>query len=184
MPSTRKQEAREKRSRQSDVMSDIENMDVMLGGYSRSELESNSEDRSNEVNLGPDRPRQETIRNSEDFRSLLNTNSRDNSEITIETARLINSEVTNQVSRKLNELKKDLNTQILDSINLAINEKVLPAFQNTIGSQLNGFRANMDHRFSRLNRTADVRNLKKTLENLPESNLNSCDLHNLTRENS
>ena len=33
MPSTRKQKAREKRSRQSDVMSDIENLDVMLGNY-------------------------------------------------------------------------------------------------------------------------------------------------------
>ena len=36
MPSTRKQKAREKRSRQSDVMSDIENMDVMLGNYQES----------------------------------------------------------------------------------------------------------------------------------------------------
>ena len=33
MPSTRKQKAKEKRSRQSDVMSDIENLDVMLGNY-------------------------------------------------------------------------------------------------------------------------------------------------------
>ena len=30
MPSTRKQKAKEKRSRQSDVMSDVENPDVML----------------------------------------------------------------------------------------------------------------------------------------------------------
>ena len=35
MPSTRKQKAKEKLSRQLDVMSDIENMDVMLGTYSR-----------------------------------------------------------------------------------------------------------------------------------------------------
>ena len=34
MPSTRKQKAKEKRSRQSDVMSDLENMKVMLGNYS------------------------------------------------------------------------------------------------------------------------------------------------------
>ena len=31
MPSTRKPKAREKRARQSDVMSDIESLDVMLG---------------------------------------------------------------------------------------------------------------------------------------------------------
>ena len=33
MSSTRKQKAREKRSRQSDVMSDLEDMNVMLGSY-------------------------------------------------------------------------------------------------------------------------------------------------------
>ena len=35
MPSTRTQKAKEKRSRQSDVLSDLENMDVMLGRYPR-----------------------------------------------------------------------------------------------------------------------------------------------------
>ena len=38
MPSTRKQKAKDKRSRQSDVMSDIENLDVMLGNYPDSEV--------------------------------------------------------------------------------------------------------------------------------------------------
>ena len=33
MPSTRKQKAKEKRARQSDVLSDLENMNVMLGNY-------------------------------------------------------------------------------------------------------------------------------------------------------
>ena len=37
MPSTRKQKAKEKRSRQSDVLSDIENLDVMLGNYQENE---------------------------------------------------------------------------------------------------------------------------------------------------
>ena len=35
MPSSRKQKAREKRSRKSDVMSDIENLEVMLGNYQK-----------------------------------------------------------------------------------------------------------------------------------------------------
>ena len=38
MPSTRKQKAKEKRSRQSDVMSDIENLDVILGNYANSDI--------------------------------------------------------------------------------------------------------------------------------------------------
>ena len=55
MHSTRKQKAEEKRSRQPDVMSDVENLDIMLGSYSRndvdtqlSENEENADLRSNE----------------------------------------------------------------------------------------------------------------------------------------
>ena len=38
MPSTRKQKAKDKRSRQSDVMPDIENLNVMLVNYPESEI--------------------------------------------------------------------------------------------------------------------------------------------------
>ena len=38
MPSTRMQKAKDKRSRQSDVKSDIENLDVMLASYPDSEV--------------------------------------------------------------------------------------------------------------------------------------------------
>ena len=47
MPSTRKQKAREKRSRQSDVMSDIENLDVMLRSYQRENNEFRGENNEN-----------------------------------------------------------------------------------------------------------------------------------------
>ena len=40
MPSTRKQKAKERRSRHLDIMSDIENDDVMLGNYSREDESS------------------------------------------------------------------------------------------------------------------------------------------------
>ena len=49
-------------------------MHVIVGGYPRHELESNPEDRNNEVDHESDKPRQEVIQNSEDFGSLLNTN--------------------------------------------------------------------------------------------------------------
>ena len=51
MPSTRKQKAKEKRSRQSDVMSDLENVDIMLGNYSRKELDSQLGERETELDL-------------------------------------------------------------------------------------------------------------------------------------
>ena len=76
-------------------MSDTENLDIMLGSCSRNELESNSIDRNDEMDQESDRTRQDIAQNSDDFRSLLNSNSRENSESTVETMRLVNSEISN-----------------------------------------------------------------------------------------
>ena len=134
MPSTRKQKAKERRSRQLDIMSDVENVDVMLGSYSGN-IEGNDHS-ENELNLDSESCRLQ--RNSNvtggDFRSLL-TNSRENSEITIETTRLINDEISSQLSRKLNEIKTSLNSQIQNAISAAITNTVLPSLQNTLNMQ-------------------------------------------------
>ena len=57
MPSTRKQKAEERRSRQMDLMSVVENVDIVLGSYSRDE--NGNDGSENEVNLdsGSSRPR-------------------------------------------------------------------------------------------------------------------------------
>ena len=135
MPSTRKQKAKERRSRQIDLMSDIENVDIMLGSYSR-DVDGNNES-ENEVNLdsGSSRPQQNSNLVGEDFRSLLNTNSRENSEITIETTRLINDEISSQLSRKLNEIKTSLSSQIQNAISAAITNTMRPSIQNTLNMQ-------------------------------------------------
>ena len=150
MPSTRKQKAKQRRSRQVDLMSDTENVDVILGSYSRNELDSNSVNMNNAVDLGSDRTRQDIIQNSEDFRSLLISSSRKNSETTIETMRLVNSEV----SKMIDELKRDLNTEIADTINSIISEKVHRNSQITVISQNPVFREEVDHGSSGLSRTA------------------------------
>ena len=93
MPSTRKQKVTEKRSRQSYVMSDLENMDVMLGNYSRNDLDSKREAEGDSESNGL----QTVNAASDDYRSLINTNKRTKSGITIETARMINNAVTTQV---------------------------------------------------------------------------------------
>ena len=104
MPSTRKQKAKEKRSRQLVIMSDVETVDVMLGSYTRNE--DRDDQSQNDLNLDSEsgRPQRDSKLTGEDFRSLL-TNSRENSEITVETTRLIIEEISNQMSRRLNEIK-------------------------------------------------------------------------------
>ena len=66
------------------MLSDVENFDIMLGSYSRDD--ERNEQRESELNLdsGTSRPQQNSNLAGEDFRSLPNTNSRENSEFTIE----------------------------------------------------------------------------------------------------
>ena len=134
MPSTRKQRAKEKRSRHSDVMSDIENLDVMLGNYTHSE--NRDQEAIDQIEIDPEsRRRQQALdQNESNYRSLLNTNLSENSEITVETSRMINSEIPSQMSRKIEEMKSDLNSHILEVINSAIEERFLPSIENVITS--------------------------------------------------
>ena len=121
----------------------------MLGNYSRNEFDSQLGER--ETELDPESNGLQTANPIiEDFRSLINTKSRENSEITIETALLIDNEITSQVTRKLDEIRSDLNTQILNVINSAIAEKVLPSIQNVLGVQNPGSDAIRDPQSGRL----------------------------------
>ena len=101
MPSTRKQKAKEKRSRQSDVLSDIKNLDVMLGNYANSDIRD--QDTVDQIEIDPESSRRQQSFSQEEsnYRSLLNTNLSENSEITVETSRAISSEISSQMSRKL-----------------------------------------------------------------------------------
>ena len=73
MPSTRKLKAEEKRSRQSDVMSDFENLDVMLGSYKRVNCEVQERTSENKMDLESSRREESSNHNENDYRSFLNT---------------------------------------------------------------------------------------------------------------
>ena len=156
MPSTRKQKAKQKRSRQSDVMSDLENMNVMLGNYpgSRSDEELNE---NIEVDSRSDGTRTDVVRKYEDYRTLLSSDDRIDSEIPVETTRFIADEIAQQISRKLDELKRNLNTQITESINSAIHDSILPSIQNSLSGQNSGLETNVDSRSGRLSRNTKGR---------------------------
>ena len=162
-------------------MSDVEIVNIMLGSYSRDDEENNCS--KNEANLdsGSSRLQQNSNVIGEDFRSLLNTNSRENSEIVIDTTSMISEEISNQMSRKLNEIKTGLSFQIQYAISNAITEKIRPFIQNTLevqGEEITpwwtkgpmGYAANLtmgDRRSSGLQRNSEVENAQKTWGNRP-----------------
>ena len=129
MPSTRKQKAKEKRSRQSDVMSDLENIDVMLGVYPGNQSDDEIGDENVDIDSRSNGPIQEKVQTCENFRALKNTENRNGNENLDDTNRRNNSKVTNHVTMKLGELKRDFNIQIMESTNSAIHETILPSLQ-------------------------------------------------------
>ena len=135
MPSTRKQKAKEKRSRQSDVMSDIENLDVMLGSYQRDNSEMQDRTSENEIDSESNRRGGRSNQNENNYRSYLNTNLSENSCLTVETSKAISSQISSRMSRKFEELQSSLNSQILDVIKTAIDTRVLPSIKNAVRRQ-------------------------------------------------
>ena len=79
----------------------------------------------------------------------MNTNVSENSGITVETSRAISSEISSQMSKKFEEMQTNLNSQILDIINAAIETKVLPSIKNIVKSQNSAKITNLDLRSDR-----------------------------------
>ena len=166
------------------MKSDVEIVDEILGSFSRDD--ERNEQSENELNLdsASSRPQQNSNLAGEDFRSLLNTNSRENSEITIETNRIIGDETASHVTRKLNDIKSSLNLQIQEAINTAITEKVLPSIENSL---LAHGRANLtmgDHWSSGLQRNSEVINPQKTKGNLIKMRFSCSNLLKTSRDSS
>ena len=170
MPSTRKQKAKKKRSRHSDAMSDIGNLDVMLGNYTNGE--NGDQEAIDQIEIDPEsgRRQQDLDQNESNYRSLLNTNLSENSEITVETSRGINSEISSQMSRKIEKMKSDLNSHILEVINSAIEERILPSIENVITSNRKAKNTKWDLR-------SDGRHPDRNIQTTQNSDLESHGRH-------
>ena len=105
------------------------------------------------------------VRNCEDFRTLLVSEDRIRCETSTETNRLISEEISYQMNRKMDELKRNLDTQITESINLAIHDSILPSIQNSLSGQNSGLGTNVDSRSSRLSRNTEGKRHQSAWEN-------------------
>ena len=140
MPTTRKQK-KARKSRGLEILSDIKNLDIMLGGdrYNGTErersLDSNSvrrresimsnnldnEDESLFSNCRNDEPRTSADlgQNSAEANSLAEINR-------------LSSKLNSRIYREMDEMMNNVGTQIQRAINEAINSQVLPQIQNVI----------------------------------------------------
>ena len=140
MPTTRKQK-KARKSRGLEILSDIENLDIMLG-------ENHFNDTRRDESLdGTSIRRQESItsNNLENEEMDLHSNHRnlgvgtcagyDRNSASIDSQAEINklsSELNSRISREMDEMMNSVSSQIQRAISDAINNQVLPQIQNVI----------------------------------------------------
>ena len=140
MPTTRKQK-KARKSRGLEILSDIENLDIMLGGdrYNGTErersLDSNSVRRRESImsnNL--DNEGESLFSNCRNDEPRTSANLGENSAEANSLAEInrLSSELTSRISREMDEMMSNVDTLIQRAINEAISSQVLPQIQNVI----------------------------------------------------
>ena len=191
MPTTRKQK-KTRKSRGRDMLSDIENLDVMLG---ENHFSARERDGSLNSNL-PRRSRSSVSNESENGerdigRNPRNINSRENAECdrnsiagnsSAEINRL-SSELNSRISREMDEMMNSVNVQIQRAISEAISTQVLPQIQNVImAGSGHGTRKGWDVLAERPESTSEVQrnlNAKSNLRNEQDGSQFNSDYPNL-----
>ena len=137
MPSTRRQKAKARKSRELDMLSDYGNMDIMLGdGNSNSierELDSliNAPDRQQDFQSFPNR---ENSSQENAIRDIDNRNEPIGEGRLIESINTLSGEMNARMSREMESMMDFMQTQIIRAINSAISERIIPEIQNMMGS--------------------------------------------------
>ena len=140
MPTTRKQK-KARKSRGHEMLSDIENLDIMLG-----ESHFNTREREGSLNSNlPGRYRssvsnesenenEDTSRSQRNIDPGMNTECDRNSVTGNSSAEInrLSSELNSRISREMDEMMNSVNVQIQRAISDAISTQVLPQIQNVI----------------------------------------------------
>ena len=137
MPSTRRQKVKARKSRELDMLSDIENMDILIGNSDTNSIErelrnvydgsveTNRDHDSNERNTQGSSSQANEFRNIHDVHVGRENSDRDN----LET---LSSELNDRISREINGLIGTVNVQIQRTVEEAICRQVLPQVQNVL----------------------------------------------------
>ena len=137
MPSTRKQKAKARKSRELDLLSDYGNMDIMLGDGNSSSIEReldsliNVPDRPQDFQSFPNR---ENSFQENEIRDIDNRNEPIREDRLIESINILSGEMNARMSREMKTMMDLMHTQISRAINSAISERIIPEIQNMVGS--------------------------------------------------
>ena len=137
MPSTRKQKAKARKTRELDMLSDYGNMDIMLGDGNSNSIERELDSL---INV-PDRPqdfqsfpKRDNSSQENEIRDIDIRNEPDREGRLIESINILSGEMNARMSREMETMMDLMHTQISRAINSAISERIIPEIQNMVGN--------------------------------------------------
>ena len=132
MPSTRRQKAKARKSREMDMLSDIENMDVMLGNGSNNPIERELADAIEESSVQGDLESNEHLGNQYACFAFENNLPRQNDiRQSLET---FSNAFNLRLSQEMDSMMSMMHSQINRANSNAITERVIPEIQNIVSS--------------------------------------------------
>ena len=136
MPSTRKQKAKARRSRELDMLSDYGNMDMMLGDENTNSIERKFDSPINVPDTPQDFqsfPNRENSSRENEIRDIDNRNEPVREGRLIESINILSGEMNARMSREMETMMDLMDTQTSRVINSAISERINPEIQNMVG---------------------------------------------------
>ena len=132
MPSTRRQKAKARKSREMDMMSDIDNLDVMLGNGSENPIERELTEAIEQSSVHSDS--ETNLYQRDEYRNFSHGNSEYRQNDVRQSFETFSNEFNLRLSQEMDSMMAMVHNQINRAINTAISEKVLPEIQNIVSS--------------------------------------------------
>ena len=132
MPSTRRQKAKARKSREMDMLSDIENMDVMLGNASNNPIERELVDAIEQSSVQGDIEANGYLGNQ--YTSFPHENNLPRQDDIRQSLETFSNEFNLRLSQEMDSMMSMVHSQINRAISNAISERVIPEIQNIVSS--------------------------------------------------
>ena len=139
MPSTRRQKAKARKSREMDMMSDFENLDVMLGNSNNNPIERELAEAIDQSSAHGDADTHTYLEN--EYRDYQHENDVLRQNEIRHSFETFSNEFNLRLSQEMDSMMSMMHNQINRAVTTAINERVIPEIQNIANSM-----SSMGHR--------------------------------------
>ena len=132
MPSTRRQKAKARKSREMDMMSDMDNLDIMLGNGNSNPIERELAEAIDQSSVHSDS--ETNLYQRDEYGSFSHENGERRQNDVRQSFETFSNEFNLRLSQEMDSMMAMVHNQINRAISTAISEKVLPEIQNIVSS--------------------------------------------------